>query len=387
MSGQRSVSGRSSCGRDGMSGSKRGGGWLTGRPRLSIRTRLTLWYLALFAVTGGVMLTVVYLLTWQALTSSDSSLAASIAAVPGVQATPAVAASPGLNVVPAWSEAELAATINAARRAALRDIVVRSGAVFALMASLAAGLCWLLASRALQPLRTVTETAGRLSHETLDSRIPATGPQDEIRTLTEAFNTMLDRLGRAFQAQRLFAANASHELRTPLTIIQTAAEKALSRPNRPEADYRKALGTVVAAAHRSERLLSSLLVLARLGRPDRIERPEGVDGVDLAAAVASASVAVRRTGPVVYEQLSPAPTGADPVLVELLGTAPRNLSWPTRGRRSAARTCRNSARRSSAARTAPAPAARGWAWPSWMRSSAPTTAPGRPPRARAAASR
>ncbi|XTZ18918.1 HAMP domain-containing sensor histidine kinase [Micromonospora echinospora] len=180
------------------------------------------------------------------------------------------------------------------------------------MTAIALLLCWLAASRALRPLRTITTVAERLSHDNLDERIAHRGPHDELGILADTFNTMLDRLARAFQAQRLFAANASHELRTPLTIIQAAAEKALSRPDRPEADYRRALATVVSAAHRSERLLASLLTLAQL------RQRAGRETVDLAEAAAAAAGALPRPGPRLLAELAPAPLVANPVLVELL---------------------------------------------------------------------
>jgi signal transduction histidine kinase len=87
----------------------------------------------------------------------------------------------------------------------------------------------------------MTAVASRLSQDTLGERIAFHGPRDEVKSLADSFDAMLARLERAFDAQRLFVANASHELRGPLTVIRTAADLALSRPERPEQDYRRAL--------------------------------------------------------------------------------------------------------------------------------------------------
>jgi signal transduction histidine kinase len=294
-------------------------------PRLTIRTRLTLWYAAVFIATGAVLLTTVYLLARQELFSADVELTQAIQglvpAMPlptdeatrgAVSPSPVRSASPMPSAVAVAASPELAATIDASRQRSLRLILAQSGVVFAVMAAVALLLSWLVASRALRPLRTITTVAEQLSHDTLQARITYHGPRDELRTLADSFNTMLDRLARAFQAQRLFAANASHELRTPLTVIQTAAEKALSRASRPEAEYRRALGTIVSAAHRSERLLSSLLALAQLRqRSDR-------DTVDLAVATAEAVGVVPRSGPRIQAELVPATVAGDPVLIELL---------------------------------------------------------------------
>ncbi|GIJ45575.1 two-component sensor histidine kinase [Virgisporangium aliadipatigenens] len=277
--------------------------------RLTIRTRLTLWYAAVLVTTGGVLLVTVYLLARRQLFSANSTLL--------LKLVPAVAADPSQTVIagpaqPAQDLDTAAALINSAREETLRAILYQSALLFAALAAVSLVVCWLVASRALRPLRTVTAVAERLSHDTLSERITHDGPADELHTLVEAFNTMLDRLGRAFQAQRLFAANASHELRTPLTIIQTAAEKALSRPHRTEADYRRAFATVITAAHRSERLLASLLALARAGQHTRHET------VDLAHAATEAARAAPPAGPTVHTALHPAPVDGDPAQLELL---------------------------------------------------------------------
>ncbi|GAB7037054.1 MULTISPECIES: HAMP domain-containing sensor histidine kinase [Catenuloplanes] len=295
---------------------------MTVRPyRLSIRTRLTLAYAAVSAITGGVLLSVVHLLARRSLFSADADLVSTVGAI---AATPAVAPSATRvsdlpppdtagQVDVAWAP-HVYEAIDRAREEALRSILLQSGIVFAISVVVALLLCWIVASRALRPLRTITEVADRLSHETLEERITASGPRDELSTLAETFNTMLDRLGAAFQAQQLFAANASHELRTPLTIIQAAAERALSRPHRSEDEYRATLTTVVSAAHRSERLLSSLLTLARLRQPPA---PRRLDLADTAAEL------IRAAGlPVIHAELAPATTTADPVLI---GLAVRNL--------------------------------------------------------------
>ncbi|MDP9793530.1 signal transduction histidine kinase [Catenuloplanes nepalensis] len=286
--------------------------------RLSIRTRLTLAYAAVSAITGGVLLSVVHLLARRSLFFADADLVSTVGAI---AATPAVAPSAtrvsGLPASPdaagqievAWAP-HVYEAIDRAREEALRSILLQSGIVFAISVFVALLLCWLVASRALRPLRTITEVADRLSHDTLEERITASGPRDELSTLADTFNTMLDRLGAAFQAQQLFAANASHELRTPLTIIQAAAERALSRPHRAEDEYRAALTTVVAAAHRSERLLSSLLTLARLRQPPAPGR------LDLAETAAECVRTIR--SPTIHAELAPAATTADPVLIDLL---------------------------------------------------------------------
>ena len=109
--------------------------------------------------------------------------------------------------------------------------------------SRSAGRCWwpsslgyLVADRALAPLRRVTTLAQRVTQERMDERIALQGPHDELRELADTVDGMLDRLAGAFDGQRRFVANASHELRTPLTVIRAEVEVALADP---DADVRR----------------------------------------------------------------------------------------------------------------------------------------------------
>jgi len=263
--------------------------------RLTIRGRLTLWYTALFAVTGAAVQTLMYLLVRRAFFVASDTVVESLSSAPGSE----------IRIV--------MLTTSTAHADALHTIVLQTGAAFAGLAAVSLALCWLVAGRALRPLRRITDTAAALSQDTLlDARIGLRGPRDEVRTLAGTFDAMLDRLGRAFQGQRLFVANASHELRTPLTIIRTAAEMTLSQPSRTEEEYRQALQTVATAAARSDAMLTSLLWLAQT------QRGAAPQPADLAALAASTVAAWPADAPPVYERLASAPCDVDPVQLELL---------------------------------------------------------------------
>ena len=82
---------------------------------------------------------------------------------------------------------------------------------------------------------------------------------------------MLGRLDAAFDSQRLFVANASHELRTPLSVIRTELEVTLSDPDADVDELRRMGEVVEQAAERAQRLVASLLTLARLQAVERGE--------------------------------------------------------------------------------------------------------------------
>lgn len=138
-----------------------------------------------------------------------------------------------------------------------------------------------LSQRSLGRIAHITATTREIAHADLGRRLRLPGPVDEVKELGDTIDGMLDRLDDAFTRQERFVAAASHELRTPLTTTRTALEIPLEHgrfPTEVEPDVRRAL----AANERSERLIASLLTLAR-GTSD----PDPADGrpVDLTALV------------------------------------------------------------------------------------------------------
>jgi two-component system OmpR family sensor kinase len=134
-------------------------------------------------------------------------------------------------------------------------------AVPALIAALLAS--WLVAGRALRPLKSVAVTAEEIGRtRDFGRRLPAAASRDEVATLTSSFNGMLTRLQDAFESQRRFVADASHELRTPLTTIQGNAGLLASRDVSDEV-LRAAASDMVEEGARMSRLVDRLLTLAR----------------------------------------------------------------------------------------------------------------------------
>jgi signal transduction histidine kinase len=120
----------------------------------------------------------------------------------------------------------------------------------------------------------VTATARSIGETSLEQRIPVQGG-DEIAHLAATFNDMLDRLERAFDAQRQFLDDAGHELRTPLTIIRGHLEVL---PEDPDA-RRQTLALVLDEVKRMGRMVEDLILLAKSDEPDFLQ----LEPVDVAA--------------------------------------------------------------------------------------------------------
>ncbi|MFI7701318.1 sensor histidine kinase [Nonomuraea sp. NPDC049480] len=179
------------------------------------------------------------------------------------------------------------------------------------------GLGWRAAGLALRPLRRVTETARQVaqSHD-LTERISYEGPRDEVKELTDIYDTMLSRLARSFDGQRRFVANASHELRTPLTINRTLVDVAVRRPDATE-DVKRLGESLLLVNARHERLIDGLLALTEGEQAVLDRRP--FDLMDVAEHVldqAAGEAAEREV--TMHRLLDSAPTAGEAVLVERL---------------------------------------------------------------------
>ncbi|MEU0716026.1 ATP-binding protein [Streptomyces lavendulocolor] len=141
------------------------------------------------------------------------------------------------------------------------------------------GIGWAVAGRILAPVRLVRRAAAQLTEQDLTRRIPVRG-RDDIALLAETFNAMLDRLERAFAAQRQFVDDAGHELRTPITIVRGHLELMGDDP----AEQAETVRLVTDELDRMSRIVEDLLLLAKAERPDFVT-PEPVQLGELTADV------------------------------------------------------------------------------------------------------
>jgi two-component system, OmpR family, sensor kinase len=131
---------------------------------------------------------------------------------------------------------------------------------------------WLLAGRALAPVNRITSTADEIgrqgdAEESLTTRLDVNDTGDELARLSITFNAMLERIERAFRAQRRFVADASHELRTPLTAIRGNVDVmdrgVRSGRNLEPEMLKESFSDMKRESARMARLIDDLLLLAR----------------------------------------------------------------------------------------------------------------------------
>lgn len=124
-------------------------------------------------------------------------------------------------------------------------------------------LGYIVSKRMLKPIDYITKTAENISINNLKERIEVKGPDDELKSLANTFNDMIDRLQGAFNRQAQFVSDASHELRTPITIIQGYANL-LDRWGKDDRDaLEKSIHGIKLEAVNMASLIEKLLFLAK----------------------------------------------------------------------------------------------------------------------------
>jgi signal transduction histidine kinase len=147
--------------------------------------------------------------------------------------------------------------------------------------------------RGLLPLRQLAEQASRVSAQQWEFR----SPQDakltaELRPLTDAMQTMLQRLQASFQQQREFLGNAAHELKTPVAILKSTLQ-ALVQKQRTSAEYQAGIRQALDDMERLEKLLRWMLRLARAEQWSQGALRRELGPVNLASTCESAMDALR----------------------------------------------------------------------------------------------
>lgn len=128
------------------------------------------------------------------------------------------------------------------------------------------------AHHGLKPLRTIAESAQRITVNQLQQRLdPEQFPQ-ELRELVQSLDAMLERLDRAFERLSGFSADLAHELRTPLTNLMGETEVVLAMDRSIE-DYQQVLESNMEEYRRLSRLISRMLFLARAEDPSTTIMP------------------------------------------------------------------------------------------------------------------
>ncbi len=118
------------------------------------------------------------------------------------------------------------------------------------------------AGRSIKPINAITNISGMITRDNLKTRIPLPKQRDELYTLSETINSLLNRIQDAVEREKQFTSDASHELRTPLTVIKGTLEVLIRKP-RDNKEYEKKINYCINEVDHLNMLVDQLLMLAR----------------------------------------------------------------------------------------------------------------------------
>ncbi|MCQ3803209.1 MAG: HAMP domain-containing sensor histidine kinase [bacterium] len=155
---------------------------------------------------------------------------------------------------------------------------------------------WFLASRAVRPVRNLTEAAEEIA---ATERFHSAGQLDhsapgEIGRLAAAFSRMLSALSASRREQQRLVSDAGHEFRTPITALKTNLETLL-RQDRQLSDIqrRELLEAAVTQSNQLAGLATELVDLAT----DVQHHDEDPTDIDLGELAADVALRFRQIGP------------------------------------------------------------------------------------------
>ncbi|WP_411735556.1 ATP-binding protein [Paenibacillus sp. M2] len=122
----------------------------------------------------------------------------------------------------------------------------------------------ILANRMTRPIQQMTRTMTDIQSSGQFKRLSLEeGSKDELKTMGQTFNRMMDLLESNFERQERFVSDASHELKTPLTIIESYASLLQRRgKERPEV-FDEAVEAILSESVRMREMTEQLLLLAK----------------------------------------------------------------------------------------------------------------------------
>lgn len=162
---------------------------------------------------------------------------------------------------------------------------------------------WLVAARALSPVRRLNASIRTVTAAGLDQRLTTREQDREFEELTLAFNEMLGRLEKSFKQASRFSADAAHELKTPLAILQGQIEREI---NSAEAGSR-IQGVLAGILDEVRRLTAISRKLLLLAQADAAQLRPQLAPFDLSAALLALAEDTRMLAPAlqVTEDIAP----------------------------------------------------------------------------------
>lgn len=144
-------------------------------------------------------------------------------------------------------------------------------------------IVYFITDRITTPIKQISKAVKSYAKGNFDVRIPVEG-EDEIATLSVAFNNMAADLTKLEKTRNTFFSSVSHDLKTPMTSIQGFIEGIMDGTI-PEDKHNYYLGIVLEEVKRLSRLVNSLLDITRMQSGSVKLSPEKFDVCEMARLI------------------------------------------------------------------------------------------------------
>ena len=121
---------------------------------------------------------------------------------------------------------------------------------------------YLLSRKALQPVARITQTVQKIQKEKdLSKRVQLGAGKDEIYTLAQTFDQLLDGLEAGIKREKQFTSDVAHELRTPISVVLMQCEGLLAQPL--DEPTREQIQVIYRKVQSMSEMIAQLLMLSR----------------------------------------------------------------------------------------------------------------------------
>lgn len=144
---------------------------------------------------------------------------------------------------------------------AKHDYTVQSIILLVVIVLAGTAIVWFITGSALKPITNLSRTIENIDENNLSENVPIPPADDEVSRLSRSFNSMLNKVGEAYEVQKRFAQNAAHELKTPISSILTNIEVLELNDDTGIDEYRETIAVVKTDTERMSTLVQDLLML------------------------------------------------------------------------------------------------------------------------------
>ncbi len=144
-------------------------------------------------------------------------------------------------------------------------------------------MVYFLTQKALAPLKSISTQLTSIDEENISERLESKSGDEQIISLTQSFNHVLDRLEEVFEKQKLFSANASHELKTPLAVMKAGIQVLKIDDDTSLEEYKENATMMEESVNRLIKVTDNLMLLSFIGE----ETPKTDEEINLKDMVES----------------------------------------------------------------------------------------------------